>query len=130
LLAKERGMGTEKSLSPTEARRRKRVRPTRAERFAKQWAPSIHAELLAEWGRRNDGAMPTLEDAEELAAQRVKLLVDGLGELAELSPKVMDLNEKSARPGRRGWRRNAWSRERRFDSGPRWWFRLFGDDEE
>lgn len=122
-------MGTKKSMSPKEARRRKRVRPERAERFAKQWAPAVHAELLAEWGRRNDGPMPTLEDAEDLAAQRVQLLVDGLGELAALSPKVMDLNEKSARPGRRGWRRNAWPKKRRFDSGPRWWW-FFDDDEE
>jgi hypothetical protein len=123
-------MGTKDSMSPKETRRRKRARPTRAERFAKLWTPAIHAELLAEWGQRNDGPMPTVEDAEKLAVERVQLLVDGLGELAELSPKVMDLNEKSARPGRRGWRRNAWSKERRFDSGPRWWFRLFGEDEE
>jgi len=122
-------MGIKDSMSPKETRPRKRARPSRAERFAKQWAPAVHAELLAEWGRRNDGPMPTSADAEKLAGERVRLLVDGLGEFAELSPKVMDLSEKAARPGRRGWRRNAWSRKRRFDSGPRWrWF--FEDDEE
>lgn len=121
-------MATKDSMSPKEGGRRKRQRPARTERFAKQWAPAVHAEMLAAWGARDDGPIPTHEDAEKLAAERVQLLVDGLGDLAELSPKVMDLNEKSARPGRRGWRRNAWSKKRRFDSG-RWWWSTWDDEE-
>jgi hypothetical protein len=121
-------MDTKDSMPSKETRRLKRPRPTRAERFARQWAPAIHAELLEAWGARDDGPMPTAEDAEKLATERTRLLVDALGDWAEVSPKVMDLNQKAARPGRRGWRRNAWSRLRRFDSGPRWWF-FFGDEE-
>lgn len=123
-------MASKDSMPPKGTRRRKQQRPARSERFAKQWAPAVHAELLAAWGARDDGPLPTSADAEKVAQERTRLLVEALGDLADLSPKVLDLNQKAARPGRRGWRRNAWSRRRRFDSGPSWRWFLFDDDED
>lgn len=120
-------MGTNESQPPERARRRK---PARSERFAAQWAPAIHAELLEAWGARDEGPMPTREDAERVARERTRLLIEGLGEWAEVSPKVLDLNEKAARPGRRGWHRNAWPKRGRHDSDPPWWGFMFDDDEE
>ena len=120
-------MGTESTTPREKKRRRKRARPSRADRFAQEWAPTIHVELLVAWGAADDGPMPTREDAERIAQERTALLVDGLGEWAETSPKLLDANQKSARR-RRGWRRNAWPKKRRNDGddGP-WWSYWYDD---
>src|SRR5690242_12767107 len=123
-------MTTKDSMPSEESRRRSKRRPTRSERFTKQWAPAVYAEMLAAWGARGDGPLPTIEEARNVAAERTQLLVEALGELAEVSPEVLDLNQKAARPGRRGWRRNAWPTQRRFDSGPSWRWLLFDDGED
>jgi hypothetical protein len=119
---------TNESMSPEDEPRRSRSRPSRSEKFAKDWADSVYVELLEEWGRADEGPMPTRADAEREARERTELLLDGLGEWAQLSPKVLDLNHKTARRVPRGWRRNAWPRREPGD-GDGWWRFLFGDED-
>jgi len=121
-------MDTEKSSAPQEKWRRKRARPSRTEKFVDQWAPAVYVELLQHWAATDDGAMPTREDAERVARERTELLLAGLGEYAEAPPKLLDLNQRSKRPGRRGWRRNARPKEKRDDGDGWYWNDLFGDD--
>lgn len=120
-------MGTNR----TSQKRRKHKDNPRADRLAREWAAAVHVELLAAWGRSDDGPMPTRADAEKVARERVDLLIDGLGEWADASPKLLDLSEKTVRRGRRGWSRNAWPKERRDDGdGSRWWYRFFRDEDD
>lgn len=112
-------MSTEKKGAALPAR--KRLRPSRTDRFVEQWTPAVYVELLQEWAATDDGPMPTREQAEELARSRTLLLLEGLGEYAEASPKMLDLNQRSKRRGRRGWRRNARPLTKR-DDGDGWYW--------
>ena len=52
----------------------------------KRLAIGIHAQMIREWGARNDGALPTRDDALDQAAKEVDLLVVALGPLSEHNP--------------------------------------------
>ena len=49
-------------------------------------ATRVHAQMIREWGARNDGALPTRDDALDQAAKEVDLLVVALGPLSEHNP--------------------------------------------
>ena len=52
----------------------------------KRLAIGIHAQMIREWGARNDGALPTRDDALDQAAKEVDLLLEALGPLSEHNP--------------------------------------------
>ena len=52
----------------------------------KRLAIGIHAEMIREWGARNDGALPTRDDALDQAAKEVDLLLEALGPMSEHNP--------------------------------------------
>ncbi len=52
----------------------------------KRLAIGIHARMIREWGARNDGALPTRDDALDQAAREVDLLLEALGPLGEHNP--------------------------------------------
>jgi len=43
----------------------------------------VHGEMLREWGSRDDGDLPTLDDALARATDEIEILCDALGSLAE-----------------------------------------------
>ena len=49
-------------------------------------ATRVHAQMIREWGARNDGALPTRDDALDQAAEDVDLLIEALGPLSERNP--------------------------------------------
>ena len=49
-------------------------------------ATRVHAQMIREWSARNDGALPTREDALDRAAAELDLLLEALGPLSERNP--------------------------------------------
>ena len=49
-------------------------------------ATRVHARMIREWSARNDGALPTRDDALEQAAREVDLLLEALGPLSGHNP--------------------------------------------
>ena len=49
-------------------------------------ATRVHAQMIREWSARNDGALPTREDALDQAAKEVDLLLEALGPFSERNP--------------------------------------------
>jgi len=43
----------------------------------------VHAEMLREWGSRDDGDLPTWDDALARATDEIEILCDALGSLVE-----------------------------------------------
>ena len=109
----------------THARKRDR-RPAREARFVRDWADVVYVELLEAWGKADEGALPTYEDALRVARERTALLTVGLGEWADASGRLLDRNEKLVHR-KRGWRRNAF-RTGGPDDWRYWWRNLFGDE--
>ena len=52
----------------------------------KRLATGVHAQMIREWGARNDGALPTRDDALDQAAEEVDLLLEALGPWGEHNP--------------------------------------------
>ena len=52
----------------------------------KRLATRVHAQMIREWSARNDGALPTRDDALDQAAKEVDLLLEALGPLSEHNP--------------------------------------------
>ena len=52
----------------------------------KRHAIGVHARMIREWSARNDGALPTRDDALDQAAKEVDLLLEALGPLSEHNP--------------------------------------------
>ena len=52
----------------------------------KRHAIGVHAQMIREWGARNDGALPTRDDALDQAAKEVDLLLEALGPFSERNP--------------------------------------------
>ena len=52
----------------------------------KRQATRIHARMIREWSARNDGALPTREDALDRATAELDLLLEALGQLSEPNP--------------------------------------------
>ena len=63
----------------------KTIQDRRADHIKRQ-ATRIHARMIREWSARNDGALPTRDDALDQAAREVDLLLEALGPLSEHSP--------------------------------------------
>ncbi len=49
-------------------------------------ATRVHARMIREWSARNDGALPTRDDALDQASREVDLLLKALGQLSEHTP--------------------------------------------
>ena len=49
-------------------------------------ATRVHARMIREWSARNDGALPTRNEALDQAAKEVDLLLEALGPLGEHNP--------------------------------------------
>ena len=49
-------------------------------------ATRVHAQMIREWSVRDDGALPTREDALDRAAAELDLLLEALGQLGEYNP--------------------------------------------
>ena len=64
----------------------------------KRLATRVHAQMIREWSARNDGALPTRDDALDQAAKEVDLLLEALGPLSEHNP--IDCFIQSGRRGR------------------------------
>ena len=61
------------------------IEDRRANHIRRQ-ATRIHARMIREWSARNDGALPTRDDALDQAAKEVDLLLEALGPLSERNP--------------------------------------------
>ena len=61
------------------------VQDRRADHIKRQ-ATKIHAQMIREWSARDDGALPTRDDAMRQAAGEVDLLIEVLGPLGEHNP--------------------------------------------
>lgn len=58
----------------------------------------LHAILMRDWAVSDDGAIPTLDDAFELAAREIDALCEALGDLADRVPSEVFPGGRRGRP--------------------------------
>lgn len=70
-----------------------------------------YADALRHWASRDDGPLPTREDARRDAEDRARLLLEGLGGWSTASPDLLDVQQQEdERAWQRERRQNAWLR--------------------